>query len=399
MSIKFDDIILRIGDMGFSLGVVLSGAGALAIFFLLCVAVSAWLSKRKRLAEIAEANLNTHNLEARFNEVSGRLQTMIETTVTSQTELARTLHERFDRMGQTVGQNLTNSAQQTNEGLSKLNERLAVIDTAQQNLTELSGHVVSLQDILANKQARGAFGQSQMETIIRDGLPKSAYVFQPTLSNNNRPDCLIMLPNTPGGIVIDAKFPLEAFRDLPATGAGGKAEMQRVRKDLSKHIKDISEKYFIPGETQDLAMMYVPSDAIYGQLHENFEELINKAYRARIVIVSPNMLMLAIHTMQAVLKDARMREQANLIQIEVGNMMQDVHRLKNRVLDLQKHFGLANNDIEKILISSDKISRRGLRIDAVDVIDDGDEQDRFDQDRLGEKSPSIVPPAARAAGE
>jgi DNA recombination protein RmuC len=207
-----------------------------------------------------------------------------------------------------------------------------------------------------------------METIIQDSLPRDSYSFQATLSNGRRPDCLIRLPGSPA-IVIDAKFPLEAFEAL----RGAKDEtlrkdaIRRVRVDIGKHIDDIAARYTLPGETQDTMLMFVPSESFYADLHEHFPDLIQKAHRVRVVIVSPNMLMLAVQTMQAIMKDVRMREQADIIQREVGVLMTDVHRLKERVLDFQKHFGLLNGDVEKILTSTEKIAGRGRKIEALDL--------------------------------
>ncbi|MGO9486339.1 MAG: DNA recombination protein RmuC [Rhodomicrobium sp.] len=292
-----------------------------------------------------------------------------EITALRQEELARSLNERLDRAAQHLGTSVEETGRRTSDNLTKLYERLAAIDTAQRTITELSGQVVSLQDVLSNKQARGAFGQIRMEAIVEDGLPKGAYSFQPTLSNGRRPDCLIHLPYAPAGIVIDAKFPLESFEALRQ--AHGEAELReakgRVRRDVAKHVEDIAEKYFIPGETQDTAMMFVPSESVYAELHENFPGLIQTAHRARIVIVSPNMLMLAVQTMMAILKDVRMREQADVIQREVGFMLKDVSQLKARVHDLQRHFSQLGPDVEKILASTDKIAGRAARIDGLEV--------------------------------
>ena len=231
-------------------------------------------------------------------------------------------------------------------------------NSAQKNLTELSSNMVSLQEILANKQARGAFGQMRMEAIIQDGLPKGAYSFQATLSNGKRPDCVLHLPNTSAGVVIDAKFPLEGFEAFRvARGTEEKKEAaRRVRIDVGRHVDAMAERYFLPGETQDTAILFVPSEAIYADLAEHFSDLVQKAHRARIVICAPNMLMLAVQTMQAILKDVKMREQAHLIQREVTRLMDDMGRLRERVLDLQRHFGQANQDIEKILTSSERIA-------------------------------------------
>ncbi|MGI9383260.1 MAG: DNA recombination protein RmuC, partial [Methyloligellaceae bacterium] len=269
-------------------------------------------------------------------------------------------------------QNMAESTRKTSENLSKLNERLTVIDTAQKNITELSSNVVTLQEILANKQQRGAFGQGRMEAIVADGLPKDAYSFQATLSNGRRPDCVIHMPNTPAGIVIDAKFPLEGFEAFRTAQVDSdrKTAARQVRQDVGVHVDAIAERYLLPGETQDTGIMFVPSEAIYADLHEHFPDVLQKAHRARIVIVSPNMLMLAVQTMQAVLKDVKMREQAGLIQREVTHLTTDVNRLHDRVLDLQRHFGLANKDIEKILTSSEKISSRSRKIENLDFEQD-----------------------------
>ena len=359
---------------------LIAAVGA-ALFIVLLVIVAMLLRQAgaRRLAAETET-LRAVEFEGRLgelmranNELSGRLQTVAELSVTRQSELSRAINERLDKVTHRLGENLTASSQRTSESLSKLNERLALIDSAQKNITELSSQVVSLQEILANKQQRGAFGQGRMEAIVQDALPGTSFSFQATLSNNNRPDCVIRLPNTPEQIVIDAKFPLESVRAFQEarTPEEHKQAAQRLRNDIGVHIRHIRERYFIPGETQDTAIMFVPSESIYADLHEHFDDLIQKAYRARVVIVSPSMLVLAIQVMQSILKDARMREQAHLIQGEVIRLMDDVGRLRDRVLDLQKHFGQANQDIDKILVSSEKIARRGRAIEALELDEDG----------------------------
>jgi len=229
--------------------------------------------------------------------------------------------------------------------------------------------MISLKDILSNKQARGAYGQGRMEAIIRDGLHAKAYAFQPTLTNGMRPDCLISLPDSELKLVIDAKFPLEAFNTLREAKGDGDIRVAeaRLRSDVSRHVKDIAEKYLITGETHETAIMFVPSESIYADLHEKFEDIIQKAHRARVIIASPNVLMLLIQTMQAIFKDSAMREQAHVIKIEVMRLLEDVGRLKERVSDLQKHFGNANSDLEKLSLSAEKIVKRGLRIESLDV--------------------------------
>jgi DNA recombination protein RmuC len=272
-----------------------------------------------------------------------------------------------------IGQTMTEQTKSTHESLAKLQERLAVIDTAQNNIQSLAGQVVQLQAILSNKQTRGAFGQSRMEAIVADGLPHGGYEFQATLSNGNRPDCVIVMPNKAPKLVIDAKFPLEAWNairaaaDRDTTGEAQKYAAQSFRRDVEFHIKAIADKYLINGETQDTAFMFVPSDSIFAEIHENFEAVVQKAHRARVVIVSPSLLMLSIQVVQAILKDARMREQAHLIQGEVVRLMEDLSRMDDRVRKLQVHFGQASRDIDDILVSSSKVVKRGQKIEALEL--------------------------------
>jgi DNA recombination protein RmuC len=330
----------------------------------LVVIVAVHMSRRRREA---------HESDAQLAELKVRLQTLAEISVSRHGELARAVNERLDRMTHRVGSDLTETARKTTDSIAKLHERLAVIDSAQKNLTDLSSNMVSLQEILANKQARGAFGQMRMEAIIQDGLPKGAFTFQATLSNGKRPDCLLHMPNTKAGVVIDAKFPLEGFEAFRVARAPEekKDAARRVRVDVGRHVDAMAERYFLPGETQDTAILFVPSEAIYADLAEHFSDLVQKAHRARIVICAPNMLMLAVQTMQAILKDVKMREQAHLIQREVSRLMEDMSRLRERVLDLQRHFGQANQDIEKILTSSERIAARGHKIENLEFEGDG----------------------------
>ncbi|HKJ61659.1 MAG TPA: DNA recombination protein RmuC [Hyphomicrobiales bacterium] len=339
-----------------------------ALGALAALVVLLWSNGKDRAREATERQTQARQVEMELATLQGQLKLVSELAGSNQAELSRSLNERLDRVSQSVGSNLEQTARRTTEHLTQLNERLAVIDTAQRNITELSTQVVSLQDILANKQQRGAFGQLRMETIIKDALPTGAYMFQATLSNGKRPDCLIMLPGSPAGLVIDAKFPLEAFEALRASvdESARKEAVRRVRTDVGKHVDDIAAKYTIPGETQDSMLMFVPSESIYADLHENFPDIIQKAHRARVFIVSPNMLMLAVQTMQAIMKDVRMREQASVIQREVGTLLTDVNRLKDRVLDFQKHFGLLGSDVEKMVTSTNKIASRSQKIQDLD---------------------------------
>ena len=301
-------------------------------------------------------------------EMTGRLQTVAEVFGSRQSDFARMIAERMEGLQHRVGQGLEATSRNQAENLSKLNERLAVIDAAQKNLTDLTGEVVGLKEVLSNKQTRGAYGQGRMEAIIRDGLPGGAYEFQPTLSNRTRPDCLIRLPGDPRCLVVDAKFPLEGFtlfREAQGDDARTKA-MQRVRGDVSAHIKDLAEKYFIAGETQDIALMFVPAESLYADLQEHFEDVVQRAHRARVVIVSPSLLSLAIQVLQSLVRDARIREEAQVIQIEVTKLLDDVNRLRARVEKLDTHFRQAQDDVAQIKTSSDKISARGQKIEALE---------------------------------
>ncbi|TMJ36018.1 MAG: DNA recombination protein RmuC [Alphaproteobacteria bacterium] len=366
-----DQTVLQIAGQAFSLAQVLLAGAGLALLLIIITTVLAWRGQKLRREESLETLRRASDLEFRLAEMAGQLRSFADQAASGQQHLTRTLDERLDQVSHRVGRGLNEQAERTHQSLKHLYERLAVIDTAQANLTQLSSEMVSLKDILANKQARGAYGQARMEAIIRDGLHGHAFTFQATLSNGSRPDCLIKLPESELRLVLDAKFPLEAFNALKS--ASGEAALRaaetRLRRDVIHHVKDIAEKYLIAGETHETAIMFVPSESIYADLYEKFEDVIQKAHRERVIVASPNVLMLLIQTMQAIFKDARMREQAGVIKIEVTRLLEDVGRLKDRVLDLQRHFGQASGDLEKLGLSADKITKRGLRIEQLDVED------------------------------
>lgn len=371
--------ILRLGATTVTLGQALAFGATLFLALLLFLVVALWRVAGARSAAAAEAAELARSAQDRMAgllqaqaEMQGRLGAVAEVFGARQAELTQSIGQRLDAMTGRLGQTMTEQTRSTHESLAKLQERLAVIDTAQNNIQSLAGQVVQLQAILSNKQTRGAFGQSRMEAIIADGLPKGAYEFQATLSNGNRPDCLIRMPNDSPSLVIDAKFPLEAWNAIRSAGElDNPAERQKIaaqafRRDIEIHLKAISEKYLIQGETQDTAFMFVPSESIFAEIHENFEALVHKAHRARVVIVSPSLLMLSIQVIQAILKDARMREQAHLIHGEVARLMEDVARLDERVRKLQVHFGQSSRDIDDILVSTGKVTRRGQKIEALE---------------------------------
>ena len=348
----------------------------LTIVLLIALVRSAAMRREERDAAADAAEERQHELDVQMAalarssaEMTGRLQTVAEVFGNRQADLARLVSERLDAVGFRLGQGLESNTKTSTENLTRLNERLAVIDAAQTRLTDLTQEVLGLKDILANKQARGAFGQGRMEAIIRDALPASAYAFQSTLSNRMRPDCCIRLPGDDRVMVVDAKFPLEAFTALKAAAgddAAVKSAMARVRGDVGKHIRDIAERYFLPGETQDIAILFVPAESLYAEINETFEDLVERAHKARIIIVSPSLLMMAVQVMQAIVRDARVREQAHVIQNEVRLLTTDVQRLHERVTKLQTHFRQVGDDVAATLISSEKIAKRGERIDAMD---------------------------------
>src|SRR3989440_3566489 len=369
-----DEILFMAGDLPVRTGFALIGISALVLMLLTIIALVLARSSR-RGAELAMAQaLRADELEERLSdmrraqsEATGRVDAMGQALAGRQAEMARAVSERLDSVTHRVGQSMEQTTRNTMDSLRVLHERLGIIDNAHKNLTELTSQVTTLRDVLANKQSRGAFGQARMEAIVQDGMPKGSYEFQYTLSSGKRPDCVVFLPDA-RPLCIDAKFPLEAVTALHEARSEDEKKIatQRLRADVMKHVSDIAEKYLITGETQDTALMFVPSESVYAEIHDGFDDVIQKAYRARVVLVSPSLLMLAIQVMQQILKDARMRDAADQIRTEVLNLGDDLGRLRERVLKLQKHFSDANEDVRQILISADKIEKRAGRIEELD---------------------------------
>ena len=348
---------------------VLLALGAAVLVLLITLVISQKRSGRARADETADLEARVAEFVRIQTENSGRMQTLAEVLGGRQADLARVVSERLDTVSHRLGENVATAARATFESLSQLQERIAVVDAAQTRIAELSSHMITLKDVLANKQARGAFGQGRMEAIVADGLPKDAYTFQHTLTNGKRPDCVVYLPGDDGRpLVIDAKFPLESVTALreAKNEDDRRAAVQRLRQDIAKHVSDISERYLLPGETQDVALMFIPSESVYAELHEQFDDLVQKAFRARVLLVSPSLLMLAIQVLQAIVKDARMREHADVIRTEVTKLIDDVGRLRDRALNLQKHFAQASDDVGQVLISAEKVVKRGNRIEAIE---------------------------------
>lgn len=301
-------------------------------------------------------------------QLAGGLNHVSEAQAASQKHMLQLMEQRLATVTEQMNVNLHGSAQRTAKSLGELQQRLVAIDKAQENITKLSGDVLSLQDILSNKQTRGAFGEIQLNDIVGKALPSDSYVLQHTLSNGRRADCLIHLPNPPGPIVIDSKFPLEAYEALrkAETQALLNEAARMLRQSVRNHIKAISEKYILEGETADGAIMFLPSEAVYAELHANFPELVREGFEKRVWIVSPTTCMATLNTMRAILKDARMREQAGAIRKELGLLYTDVDRLGSRVENLDRHFHQASKDIAEIKISAEKAGKRARRLDNFD---------------------------------
>lgn len=349
-------------------------AGALLAVGLVFMLVRATGRSNRELAARLEENRNSANVQMQnmmriTASLEGRLSQMSEQSAKGTAEMNRTLAERLDKVSQRMGESMEKSNKNTTESLGELKTRLAVIDEAQKNITKLSGQMMSLQDILDNKQARGAFGEVQLNDLVSQILPPSAYDFQAQMSNGTRADCLIKMPNPPGSIVVDAKFPLESYHLLrnAEDKVQKKVAASKFKADIAKHVKDISEKYIINGETAESALMFLPSEAVYAELHASFSDVVEKSYRAKVWIVSPTTLMATLNTVRAVLKDARMREQAGVIQTEVVTLLQDVVRLDDRVDKLRTHFHQAEKDIGMISTSTRKITSRGERIESLQL--------------------------------
>ncbi|MBY0350531.1 DNA recombination protein RmuC [Tabrizicola sp.] len=300
--------------------------------------------------------------------LAGGLHHVSEAQAVSQTAMLQVMEQRLAEVQRQMTEALHGTSTRTARSLGELQQRLETIDKAQANIEKLSGNVLSLQDILSNKQTRGAFGEIQLHDIVQKALPADAYTMQATLSNGKRADCLIHLPNPPGPIVIDAKFPLEAYEAIRRADTPRLVQeaAQAMRTAVRAHIRAIAERYILDGETADGALMFLPSEAVYAELHANFPDLVREGFAVKVWIVSPTTCMATLNTMRAVLKDARMREQAGAIRKELALLYGDVERLGVRVESLDRHFGQAAKDIEDIKISSEKAGKRARRLDNFD---------------------------------
>ncbi|MBE0552071.1 MAG: DNA recombination protein RmuC [Rhodobacteraceae bacterium] len=366
---------------------LIGGAVLLLVALLVLILRAAGRSARAAdplMREIGWLAQRVQGLSDGQERLAGGLHHVGENQAVSQTAMLQVMEQRLAEVSRQMNESLHGTSTRTARSLGELQQRLETIDKAQANIEKLSGNVLSLQDILSNKQTRGAFGEIQLHDIVQKALPKDAYSLQATLSNGKRADCLVHLPNPPGPIAIDAKFPLEAYEALRRAETPRALQEAAVlmRGAVRQHIRAISEKYILEGETADGALMFLPSEAVYAELHANFPELVREGFAARVWIVSPTTCMATLNTMRAVLKDARMREQAGAIRKELAELYKDVERLSDRVGNLDRHFGQAAKDIEEIRISSDKAQRRARRLD------------NFDFEELAPQSATPIAPEA-----
>lgn len=384
--------MITVGDITLDLSdpvtlAMLVGAGLGLLVLLLLFAMLRGQGRQARLVaplldQLGNVGRRVDDLNTAQHQLSGGLSQVSEAQLRSQQAVMATLDKRLTDVTRTMGDTLTGSATRTARSLGELQQRLETIDRAQANIEKLSGNVLGLQDILSNKQARGAFGEIQLNDIVTKALPPDSYTMQATLSNAKRADCLIHLPQPPGPLVIDSKFPLEPYEALIA--AQTDAERTQATRDFKmavrRHIKAIAEKYIVEGETADGALMFVPSEAVYSELHARFSDIVREGFAARVWIVSPTTCMATLNTLRSILKDVRMREQAGLIRRELNMLQQDIDRLVTRVGNLDRHFEQAQKDVAAIKISAEKSGRRAQRIETFD----------FDADDPAMKPPGPV---------
>jgi len=326
------------------------------------------------------------DLSANQQQIVGSIKVITDTQTTSQAAIIKHVESRLEEIQNSISSSLSGSSVKTAQTLGELQQRLQTIDKAQTNIEKLSGEVLGLQEILSNKQARGVFGEIQLKDIVRKALPSDAYDFQFTLSNGKRADCIIYLPEPQGNIVIDSKFPLEAYNSMisNANEADKNKNIQLFQSSIKTHIKDISEKYIIEGETADGAILFLPSEAIYAELHANFSKLVNEGFESRVWIVSPTTLMATLNTMRAILKDERLRRQTSRIRAELDLLYKDMVRLEGRIINLDKHFNLASKDVDEIKISAKKASKRVFNIERFEFeeLPRTDTEDKRDSDEV-----------------
>ncbi len=383
--------MIQIGDTSYAfddpivIAAAIGAAAVLLLFVLLIMSVRRAGQSARMVAPMAQQmgmlGQQVRQLSDGQQQLAGGLNHVSEAQAVSQTKMLHLMEQRLADVSKSMGENLEGTSRRTAQSLGELQQRLQTIDKAQANIEKLSGNVLSLQDILSNKQTRGAFGEIQLNDIVGKALPKDSYTLQATLSNGKRADCLIHLPNPPGPIVVDAKFPLEAYEALRKAGTPWetKEAISAFKTSVKAHIRAISERYILDGETADGALMFLPSEAIYAELHSNFPELVREGFAARVWIVSPTTCMATLNTMRAILKDARMRAQAGAIRATLKQLHRDVELVVERVDKLNTHFGQAKGDLDQINTAAERAGKRAARLD------------NFDFEELAPDEQNVVP--------
>ena len=348
-------------------------------FFTAFVSISFW--KKPNLGKgDKELLAYLEQLKEGQHKLSGTVETLSNNQSANNSNLIGHMEVRLSEVQKQIFDSLNGSATQTAKSLGALQERLVAIDKAQDNLEKLSGNVLSLQDILSNKQTRGAFGEIQLNDIISKALPPDSFSFQVLLSNGKRVDCMIYLPNPPGPIAVDSKFPLEAYDAMRSAKDDNqkKKAVQEFRKSIKIHINSISEKYILEGETADGAIMFLPSESIYAELHANFSDLVREGFSKRVWVVSPTTCMATLNTIRAILKDAKFKEHSSKVRDNLALLFKDVSRLGDRIENLNKHFSLASKDLEEVKVSASKVTGRADKLDSLNF----EEVNTLDNDKI-----------------
>jgi len=354
---------------------LVGGAIVLLVLVLLVMSVRRAGQSAQMVAPLAQQmgylGQQVQSLSDGQHQLAGGLNHVSEAQAASQANMLQLMEKRLAEVSKSMGENLEGTSRRTAQSLGELQQRLVTIDQAQ----------LSLQDILSNKQTRGAFGEIQLTDIVGKALPKDSFTLQATLTNGKRADCLIHLPNPPGPIVVDAKFPLEAYEALRRADTQWEIKEATAffKTSVKTHIRAISEKYIIEGETADGALMFLPSEAIYAELHSNFPDLVREGFDARVWIVSPTTCMATLNTMRAILKDARMREQAGAIRATLKQLHRDVELVVERVDKLNTHFTQARGDLDGINTAAERAGKRAARLD------------NFDFEELSPEEQNVVP--------
>jgi len=336
----------------------------------LLVLVQLVLTQRGSVQQETRLQMLTQSLSTLTEQTDSRARKSEEVIQTQVEKLIASNNQRLDQIGEKVEQRLEKGFKETTSVFSDVLKRLALIDRAQEKIAELSGNVVSLQEVLADKRSRGAFGEIQLSALVSNLMPETSYSLQHTFVSGARADCVLFLPEPTGTICIDSKFPLEGYRrmtDVSLGDADRAAAERQFRQDIRKHIKDISEKYIIPGETSNGAMMFIPAEAVFAEIHGHYPELVEEAQRARVWMVSPTTMMAVLTTALAVLKDSATRKQVHIIQEHLLALSQDFGRFQDRMDKLAVHIGQAHKDVDDVQTSARKITSRFGKIEKVEL--------------------------------